>query len=328
MTQAEATVFRRQLTDRRERLARAINRVPESPDMMRLLQDVDSALERLSEGVFGICELCGEWVGDSLLHDHPLARYCLCDLSPEQQTALEEDLGLAGRIQSGLLPPQDLAYAGWETHYRYLAHGAVSGDYLDLVPRDSGNESLYFMLGDVSGKGVAASLLMSNLNALVRGLIDRELPLGNMVEQANSIFARSTDSLHYATLVAGRTAPGGLVELCNAGHWPPALIRPGSVSLVGSSSLPVGMFDGSPFGTAEVRVEKGNTLVLYTDGLVEATDAAGQEYGTENLQRVLESGSGLDPARLLESVLADLRDFRGGKPPDDDLSLLALRRTA
>jgi len=326
MTQAEATVFRKQLLDRRDRLTQVLTRVPEAPDMVRLLQDVDVALEQMTQGVFGICDVCGEWVGDELLHQHPLARYCLCDLSAEQQAALEEDLGLAGRIQSGLLPGQNLSYAGWDTHYRYLAHGPVSGDYIDLVPRETGAGSLYFMMGDVSGKGVAASLLMAHLNAMVRGLIDRELPLNGLVQRANATFSHSTDSLHYATLVAGKAHPNGRVELCNAGHWPPILVRPGKAAPVGSSSLPVGMFDESPFRTAEIEVGTGDTLVLYTDGLVEATNAGGEEYGMENLVRVLESGHDQEPSGILQSVLADLRRFREGRPPEDDLSLLALRR--
>jgi sigma-B regulation protein RsbU (phosphoserine phosphatase) len=294
--------------------------------MVRLLQDVDGAIERLNGGRYGDCEVCGEWVGDDLLAGNPMARYCLCDLTPERQALLEEDLSLAGHIQTGLLPKQNFSHAGWTTHYRYLPHGPVSGDYIDLVARDGREETLYFMMGDVSGKGVAASLLMAHLNALVRSLIDRGLPLEELVEQANRTFLHSTDSLHYATLVAGRARRSGEVEICNAGHWPPLLVREGSVTALDSGNFPVGLIDSHAYGVHRLELGPGEMLVLYTDGLVEALDAGGEEYGMTSLLRVLERNRDRDPALLLDAVLQDLGRFRGGRRPEDDLSLLAIRR--
>jgi len=294
--------------------------------MARLLQDVDVAIERLNGGRYGDCTVCGDWVGDGLLAGNPMARYCLCDLTPERVALLEEDLSLAGHIQTGLLPPQDVSHAGWVTHYRYLPHGPVSGDYIDLVAQDGGEETLYFMLGDVSGKGVAASLLMAHLNALVRSLTDRGLPLQKLVEQASRTFQRSTDSLHYATLVAGKARRGGEVEICNAGHWPPLLMRKDGVTALDTGNLPVGLLEGQDYGVRRLQLRRGETLVLYTDGLVEALDARGEDYGMASLLRVLERNRGLEPALLLEAVLRDLGRFQGGQRLEDDLSLLALRR--
>jgi len=295
--------------------------------MVRLLQDVDAALERLDGGRYGDCVVCGDWVGDDLLSRHPLARYCLCDLTPEAQARLEEDLGLAGHIQTGLLPRQNLVHAGWTTHYRYLPHGPVSGDYCDLVAGEGREKALHFMLGDVSGKGVAASLLMAHLNALVRTLIDRGLPLADLVGQANRTFLRSTDSLHYATLVAGRAGPEGHVEICNAGHWPPLRVGPGSVAAIGTGNFPVGMVDSQTYDVHQLELAPGETLVLYTDGLVESRNERDEEYGMESLQHVLEKNREREPALLLNAVLEDLSRFRGGRRPEDDLSLLAVRRT-
>ncbi|MFQ5742160.1 MAG: SpoIIE family protein phosphatase [Acidobacteriota bacterium] len=315
-----------ELVERRERLAAVISEVGEAPDLVRLLGEVDSALDRHDGGILGMCELCGEAVGDDFLAANPLTQYCLCCLTPEQQRALERDLDLAWRIQSGLLPMQDLTFAGWQTHYRYQPAGPVSGDYCDLVTRESDGGTLYFLLGDVSGKGVAASFLMAHLNALFRSLIDVGLAIPQMVERANRIFSESTISGHYATLVCGRATADGEVEICNAGHMPPLLIRGGTVETVDTTGLPVGVFDSSSYRAHRVRLSPGDTLFLYTDGLTEAPDRSRKEYGIEGLARVLEGSCDLEPAALAAACLDDLSSFQSGMHRVDDLTMMVVQR--
>ncbi len=125
--------------------------------MLRLLEEVDSALDRIDRGAYGVCEVCQGTVDEEVISENPLARVCLECLTPKQQRALEYDLELAGEIEKGLLPHSDVAFAGWETCYHYQAAGVVSGDYCDLIPGVNGE--LHFVMADVSGKGVAAAML-------------------------------------------------------------------------------------------------------------------------------------------------------------------------
>jgi sigma-B regulation protein RsbU (phosphoserine phosphatase) len=174
------------------------------------LAEVDAALARLESGTFGVCEVCqGAVETDRLLAD-PLCRVCLGDLPPAQLRALEHDLEMAGRVQSSLLPGRDLSFEGWQIHCRYQPLGPVSGDYYDLIRSATGEALLLF--GDVAGKGVAASLLMSHLHAIFRSLAGSGLALDALVAQANRIFGGSTSAGAYATLVCARLASGGAVE--------------------------------------------------------------------------------------------------------------------
>src|SRR6185369_2759205 len=112
-------------------------------------------------GTYGYCEVCKDPIeADRLLAD-PILRFCIDHLTPAQQHDLQEDLKLAARIQKGLLP-QAISFDGWEVCYHYEPAGVVSGDYCDLIPSQSGD--LYFVVGDVSGKGVPASMLMAHLH--------------------------------------------------------------------------------------------------------------------------------------------------------------------
>jgi sigma-B regulation protein RsbU (phosphoserine phosphatase) len=142
---------------------------------------------------------------------------------------LEHDLELATRIQRGLLPDPAQALDGWEFAYHYQPARIVSGDYCDIVAADG---AMYFLLGDVSGKGVAASMLMSHLHAMVRALISVGLPLSALLERASRVFCESTLPMHYATLVCGRATADGEVEICNAGHVPPIVVRAGGITLL------------------------------------------------------------------------------------------------
>jgi sigma-B regulation protein RsbU (phosphoserine phosphatase) len=218
--------FRSQLRNRRARLEKTIADLNEPPDLLLLLNDVDAALSRLDGGSYGECAVCHlEIAADDLLAN-PTASYCLCELSPERQRALERDLTLAWRVQAALLPASDLAVSGWQTHYRYIPNGPVSGDYCDLVATEGHPAAqFYFMIGDVSGKGVAASLLMAHLNASLRAFARTGLSPEQALAEANRLLARSTLASHYATLVCGRAGASGEVEIANAGHSSPLVVR-------------------------------------------------------------------------------------------------------
>ena len=125
MDTASEPILRDQLLDRRRRLESAVRDVGDAPDLVRLLQEVDSALTRMDARSYGRCEVCEESVETNFLLANPLIQYCLCDLSPHQQKALQSDLDLAARIQWALLPSQDQTYAGWDVHFRYEPVGPV-----------------------------------------------------------------------------------------------------------------------------------------------------------------------------------------------------------
>jgi phosphoserine phosphatase RsbU/P len=316
---------RDQLVARRHRLESAVAARGDAARLLELLKEVDAALARMDEGTFGVCEVCQGTVEAERLMADPLVCVCLGCMTPAQQHALEEDLELAARIQAGLLPCRELAHDGWQVSYHYEAASLVSGDYCDLVTAEDGR--LYFMLGDVAGKGVAASLLMSQLHAMFRSLIPVGLPLSKLVERASRVFCESTLPTHYATLVCGRADETGAVEICNAGHLPPLLLRRGDATLIEATGLPVGIFCNEEFTSTAFRMRPGETLFLFTDGLSESRDPAGAEYTTERLLRLLCQHHELLPGELIGACLRDLTDFRAGTPRHDDLTVMALRRT-
>lgn len=317
-------VLREQLLYRRHTLEKSIAESAATAQLVDLLQQIDQALERMDQGTYGICEVCHESVEPERLAADPLARFCLDHLTPAGQRALEQDLQLARRIQAGLLPKPDTAQDGWRTCYHYQPAGLVSGDYCDVV--DGGRRGLFFMLGDVSGKGIAAAMLMANLHALFRALISAGLPLGELVSQASRAFCETTLATHYATLVCGRAQNTGDIEICNAGHLPPLHIHHGKVVEVPSTGLPLGMFCSQEFTLTRISLQAGDTLLLYTDGLTEAEDAAGTPYGTERLSRLAVGHHTAGGSGLLSACLKDLHVFRGPVEMRDDLTLMAVSR--
>lgn len=261
-----------------------------------------------------------------------MASYCLCKLSAERQRALERDLDLAWHVQAALLPKANLAVSGWQTHYRYLPYGPVSGDYCDLVVAGSDTApELYFMLGDVSGKGVAASLLMAHMNASLRGFAQTGLSPRDVIGKANLVLAESSLESHYATLVCGRANSAGEVEIANAGHCPPIVVRArGSFDVLASSGLPVGLAigtePGAQYSVERVALREGDVVVVYTDGLTEAANSRDEQYGADRLLAVLERCRGVAPRELIAKCLADLSSFLDGEERADDLTVLALGR--
>jgi len=319
-------VMREQLVDRRQKLETAIVDSDEDTELLRLLGEVDAALGRMDDGSYGLCDVCRDPIeADRLLAD-PLVRLCLGDLTTAQQQALQEDLELAASIQRGLLPQPHMHADGWEACFHYEAAGPVSGDYCDLIKAEDG--SLYFIFGDVSGKGIAASLLMAHLHAMFRTLVSVGLPLGKMMERASRVFCESTLPTQFATLVCGRADGNGEVEICNAGHLPPLVVRRGEVTQIDSNGLPIGVFCDEKFTANSLTLDRGDTLFLYTDGLSETLDTAGIEYGPERLVRLISAAHGEQPQAMVDACVADLSSYRGGTPRLDDVTMMAIRWNA
>jgi sigma-B regulation protein RsbU (phosphoserine phosphatase) len=325
MVTAIEPLLREQLIDRRHKLEDAASTFHRPAELTRLLREVDDALHRMDIGIYGLCEVCHEPVETDRLIADPLTRFCLGDLTPREQRALEEDLELASQIQTGLLPPLKQQIDGWEVSYHYQPAGAVSGDYCDIIKGE--DQSLHFMLGDVSGKGVAGSMLMAHLHAMFRTLISINLPLEQMVERASRVFCESTLPTQYATLVCGRANTNGAVELCNAGHLPPLLIQEGKVASIAATGLPVGVFCSESFAVSRVQMSKGDILFLYTDGLSESLDGGGNEYGPDRLSWLLNDNHSLSPDSIISLCRQELHAFTQGRLLGDDLTLMAIRRT-
>ena len=317
-------VFRTQLATRRKKLEDALAISPDREYLIDLLQEVDAALDRVEAGTFGLCEVCHDPIESDRIAADPLVRFCLDHLTPPQQRALEQDLDLATHIQSALLPKHDIIHGGWRTAYHYEPAGPVSGDYCDLVTAEDGN--LYFMLGDVSGKGVPASMLMAHLHALFHALIGVGLPLVQMVERASRVFCESTMANQYATLVCGKADKNGNVELCNAGHLPPLWVRDSEIRGIDATGLPLGLFCSEKFSADHISLNRGDRLILFTDGLTEAQNSAGAEFGVQPLMEAAKRHRGSSARELVSAFTAKAEAFRSRAPGRDDLTLLVIER--
>jgi len=315
--------LRSELIDWRERLEATARDSSNQIEWNSLLREVASAIERLGQkDSYGICQVCHDEIGKATMQADPLARTCLSCLTPAQLSELEDDLDRAWLIQGEFLPKQNLKFNGWEVSYHYEPAGRVSGDYCDLVSTDTGD--LYFLIGDVSGKGVAASLLMSRLHAIFRSLIEVNLEVCDLVQRANHLFADKTMRPYYATLVCGKAAPNGEVEICNAGHPAPLLVQADGVTPIHATGLPLGMFCQETYTSTQAKVGKGDRLVLYTDGLSEARNSDDAEYGEGRLQSLLSESRELPANALINRVLDNVREFSSGRHVTDDLTLMAI----
>jgi sigma-B regulation protein RsbU (phosphoserine phosphatase) len=320
------THLQEQLLIRRQKLETAIKESVGTENLVNLLYDVDTALEKMDKGSYGLCEICHEPIEHARLVVDPLIRNCIDHLTPSEQRMLERDLDLAYQVQNELLPRENLTFGNWTTAYHYEAAGPVSGDYCDLIAPYGKEESMLFLIGDVTGKGVAASLLMAHLNAIFRSLMKASLTVTQLVKRANRLFCEGTMSTHFATLVCGKAHTQGEVEICNAGHCYPFLVKENSIERIQSTSLPLGMFCTEQFLIEKIKLAPGDNLFLYSDGLIEARNESNVQYGEERLAALLGKRGTAPPQELINSCLEDLINFQSGTPKTDDLTMMVIRR--
>jgi len=315
--------IRNQLVERKSKLERTLSVLQNTDVLYGLLKEVDKALERIDKGVYGICEVCHDSIEPDRLLIDPLMTVCLDHLSMEQQRALEIDLQDAGRIQRGLLPKNNSRFEGWEFSYHYFPAGVVSGDFCDLIPAADG--SMIFVIGDVSGKGIAASLMMTHLHAMIHSLVSFDLPINEIIQKTNRLFCESTIASNYATMIAGKAMPDGTLEICIAGHNPPFLLTGEKVIHINGKGIPVGLFSDAYYEVEKYKLRKNDTLFLYTDGLVEAS-VNGMEYGTDRIKRNLGFLHGISSDEILNIVMQDQRTFLNSAASADDVTVAVIKK--
>ncbi|HTV64512.1 MAG TPA: SpoIIE family protein phosphatase [Bryocella sp.] len=312
---------REQLLAGRARLAEVLAD-GERAHVNQLLNEVDQALQRIEAGTFGICEECHTEIGEEWLRENPLTTVCLEHMTAKQRSALEYDLEVAAQLQKGLLPPSETNFENWQVAHYFQPASVVSGDYCDVI-RENGH--LYFIMADVSGKGVAAAMLASNLRAVFRSLIPLGLSIEEFLVRANRLFRESALPSQYATTVFGRTSKDGELELMNLGHPPVLLATDGEVRRFESMCHPLGFFTDDTVCVTKAQMSPGDTLLLYTDGISEAANERDEEYGVDAVAQLLQEQSLRNPHTLVSSVKRDLAAFRGRAERLDDETLLAIQ---
>lgn len=239
---------------------------------------------------------------------------------------LQRELSIARTIQQGLLPGKPPAHPQLDIACTCRMAQEVGGDYYDF--RRSHKGELALALGDVSGKGVAAALVMSNLQASWRSLLDQGLEPGGLNSKLNEQLSENTADDMYVTFVQGlfRPADNRLhFRYSNAGHNPPLWVRDGRVQQLDAGGLALGMFSGADYQTEELDLKPGDWLVFYTDGLTEAMSVHEEEYGQSRLEQALLAGGGKSARETLEHLLGEVGRFEEGAPRGDDQTLLVLR---
>ena len=241
-----------------------------------------------------------------------------------EKRRLEEDMRVAAEIQRGLLPDGAPVVAGYGVVGSNRPCRTVGGDYYDFSLSDG---RLLMALGDVSGKGTGAALLMTVLRAAVRGHWADE-SVAEAVARINSTVCQNVTAGKYITFFLARLEPGsGRVDYVNAGHNPPLLIRgDGTIETLNEGGMVLGLFDSMPYGEGIAELRSGDTLLIFSDGVTETWSAKGDEFGDQRLGEVAVRGRGLDAANLQTEILRELEVFEAGTKATDDRTLIVLKR--
>ena len=243
-----------------------------------------------------------------------------------EKERLEREMELASQIQRGILPrdlPELTSFdlAGWTRPARH-----VGGDFYDVVPLSSGRYAI--VLADVSGKGVPAALLVSTIHSLLRSLLDRAQDLDEVCRHLDRHLLEFSAASKYATLFLVDLDPAeGEIGYVNAGHNPALVLRAdGGTQALSSGSFPVGLVGGGSYHPHRVTLHPGDVLCIYSDGLTEAENAEGEEYGFERLTADLVELRSAPLDEIRREVERRISRFTVGQPQGDDQTVVLLRR--
>jgi sigma-B regulation protein RsbU (phosphoserine phosphatase) len=296
------------------------------------LDVLHTAASKAEDQTLGICSVCNDYVESSRLEVDYTACVCIEHYTDDQRRKLEKELELSQRVQKALLPQEIPDLPGLELAAFSQPARIVGGDYFDFFRFSDGSSG--FVIADVMGKGVAASLLMASLQASLRILVTQENSPEDIVKRLNDLFVHNINLTKFVTLfLAQYTRDSNTLRYCNAGHNPPLLFskrtngKPDGATWkwLNSTSPAIGLVEEFQCNSSELQLSSGDRLLLYTDGVTEAQNASEEEFGAERLSEVTSQNPGGSPVDLIAAVKRALREHTNGQPPEDDTTILAVR---
>ena len=238
---------------------------------------------------------------------------------------LDEELRTAYTIQSRLLPTALPEIAGYAFAGTNKPCRTVSGDYFDVVVRPDGR--IYFIIADVSGKGITAALVMASLATAFNIFTRTDPSPADLVREMNATLAPKTAPTKFVTLVAGVLDPAtGTVEFANAGHVAPLVISRDGVQQLTTTDMVVGLFANARYRNQSISLERGDSMVLFTDGVTEAENEQEEQLGLAPVVSVISTLHDTPAPRILETIETHVLSFAGNTAAGDDVTMLALTR--
>jgi phosphoserine phosphatase RsbU/P len=293
------------------------------------IQNLDAAVQKATDGSLGICTVCHESVDTSCLEMDYTSCICLAHFSAEQRQRLETELELASAVQRSLLPHQAPETSGFQVAAYSRPAQIIGGDYFGFFRFSNGAAGL--AIADVAGHGVSASLHMASVHAVLQTLTAMSASPADVLGHLQRLFVHNTTFTTFVTIFLCSYDPGTRTLIyANAGHNPPLLsacANDGSrvTSWLRPTAPAIGLVENLEFPVATLSVQAGDTLLLYTDGVVEAIDGSGAEYGDGRLAEILARLADAPAQEILQEVRGDLDRFVDRRPLADDATLVVCK---
>jgi hypothetical protein len=238
-----------------------------------------------------------------------------------EKESIERELEIAARVQQNLLPQNFPQMPGVEIYGTLLQGRFVGGDYYDFLRLSE--TSLLFVIADVSGKGVPAALIMSEMRACTHLLAPMQLTLENLAQRLNALLFESTARKYFVSFFAAEIDAGrGVMRYVNAGHPPPLVYAEGRVTALAKGGVPLGVSPSLPQLTQRSEpLPRGGLLVAFTDGIWERANAQGEQYGEERLARFIAQHAALPPQSFVQQLLEEVKNFGQSQELDDDVAI-------
>lgn len=239
---------------------------------------------------------------------------------------MEEEMRLARITQENLLPKNLPHISGYQISAKTISAQQVGGDYYDLIRID--DLHFAFCVGDISGKGMPAAMLMSNLQATLRSHLSPGKSSKEIITASNNLLYNSTESTKFATLFFGIiNIASKEITYCNAGHNNPYYYKKDlSYSELSAGGIILGCLPGSAYEEEIISPGNNELILIYSDGITEAMNKDNEEYGEERLQKVMQTQINQSPDIIIDKIIADLREFTKDTPQSDDMTLMIIKR--
>ncbi|MGD9899142.1 MAG: PP2C family protein-serine/threonine phosphatase [Calditrichaceae bacterium] len=238
----------------------------------------------------------------------------------------KDELETGRSVQYALMPERSINIQGWELYLFSRPANEVGGDLIDFIPLRENRHGV--VLGDVSGKGLGAALFMVRLQAVIRAIAPDYESLAKFGKKINEIFYRDRMNNKFASVVYCEIQSGSnRLNMLNAGHMPPIILKDGRIEELAKGQPALGIMPDIDYNETILELQKGHSLLIYSDGVTEARNPEGEFYTEQRLFKILTSMTGLSAKDIGERLTSEIDRFVGDAPANDDLSLIILKRT-